>query len=498
MSNCYQCGNKYQKGSCPKCDSYGSPYVHSSDVRYQGHQHPAPQYQIQSPQPVVVHQLVHPANGKVQGDLKEPVSRLSGQARALLGEVFQAFDKGVPSPFARVTVTYSGTDSLAALYQDAGRTMPLNQPVTTDINGFAQIYVTGGPYDVIVERTHDGEPCGVIQQFRNLGGVFETDVPLDLEDVNQCVDIQSPLVRIHDQDNCNLPDSLVPPQGLVQTANLALGLPIGSYSSAAAFFECRGVEWECGVRVTGDTTGRVFEYSCEDCSQTIPPDPETVTFNEDGTSECWVSIDSFSACSFDMEDRSDNQSILVCNGVGANARIPVFKAGENINVDDSTGEISAILPQVDERALVFQVPRTLLSVSAFRSDGNFDTGSVTLDLNALADVSVPLFATAAILRVGVSVNGQNNPGSDPEGRASIEAASAASLLNGGVLGAVQQVPSHVAYADTNAFASDNDDTNDAIVAMSGSSISYRARASWNNTDGLDEAVLRIRLVGFIG
>jgi len=68
------------------------------------------------------------------------------------------------------------------------------------------------------------------------------------------------------------------------------GQPVGSYTDAIAFFACVGIDFPCDVVVYGDTDGKRYKYNCVDCNLPTPPNPETVTFDDNGISPCWTDL----------------------------------------------------------------------------------------------------------------------------------------------------------------------------------------------------------------
>lgn len=157
-------------------------------------------------------------------------------------------------------------------------------------------------------------------------------------------------------------------------------------------------------------------------------------------------------------------------------------------------------PEIESVANALPVPVEILNVGRFRADGSFNSGAVTVDLAALPGVTVPAGAKAAILRCGSSCSGQDQPGlgiASLFAHCHIEVASVQGNLNGGNFFSPVSVPTQVTYVDTNIIQGDNDDTNDAIVGLNGTSIAYAAQVRFNDTLGLDFGVARIYLVGFL-
>lgn len=156
--------------------------------------------------------------------------------------------------------------------------------------------------------------------------------------------------------------------------------------------------------------------------------------------------------------------------------------------------------QLPPSSQILPVPRRILNVTQARSDGTFDSGNISINLNAVAGVTVPAGAVAAIVRCGSSVSGQDTPGL---GVASlfafghIEVASTVAQLNGGNFFSPMSVVTQATYVDTNLIQSDNDDTAEVIVPLNGTSIAYRAKVRYNNNLGIDSGTARISIVGFI-
>ncbi|MFQ3247916.1 MAG: hypothetical protein ACI9SP_004575 [Arenicella sp.] len=143
-------------------------------------------------------------------------------------------------------------------------------------------------------------------------------------------------------------------------------------------------------------------------------------------------------------------------------------------------------------------PVDILNVSQAKGSGNFDTGNVNLNLNAISGVTVPSGATGVILQTATSVSGNN----DRIGQANSATAGFAWIQAGGSLSAVNfssagQVSNLVSYVDTDLGGSDNDNTSYPLVRLNGTNLPYRARVYWGSDfTGTDAGFLRIRLVGF--
>lgn len=329
---CQQCGSQNTNNSCKNnaCPRYS--HVHGSNYPYTGHSgqnnYCPPQNQMQASQNIVVHHGVHPnACGTPKTNCLNDFSAVESTGRPILSGIFEARDaRGGSVPFAQVTITYTGTNNLVALFSDRNKQNALPNPATTDIYGRLPIYYGGGPIDILVEKTDsNGQPCGVVEKIFNEGGYVDSDFFLSNDEVKNCIDIEKPLFRIFDEDNCNLPNGMVSPKFALQWANWQSGLPIGTYSEVKEFFECIGIDFTCGVLVFGDSTGNRFRYDCENCTQTCPPDPETVDFNPDGTSECWIKLDEFSACIYDEVEYVKDLKLLGCAESGENV-LSVFSA----------------------------------------------------------------------------------------------------------------------------------------------------------------------------
>jgi len=175
-----------------------------------------------------------------------------------------------------------------------------------------------------------------------------------------------------------------------------------------------------------------------------------------------------------------------------------FNAARVLPIQRSDGQTWNV--QLPPSSQMLANPVRILNVAQDRSAGTYDSGNVTINLNALGGVTVPAGAVAAIIRCGSSVSGQNNTGG---GVASlfayghIEVARTAAQLNGGNFFSPMAVVTQATYVDTNLIGSDNDDTNDVIVPLNGSSIAYRAKSRFNDTFGIDVGVSRISVIGFI-
>lgn len=293
MSFCQACGDQKRGNTCHSCSS--NKHVHGSSHPYTGYsgaynqQHTLPQQS----QNITVHQLLHPnACGEKPINCLDGYSTTNGGGRPILSGIFDARDsRGGAVPFAKVTVTFSGTSNFAAIFSDSNLTKSLPNPATTDIYGRMPLYYAGGPIDILVEKTDaQGNSCGVVEKIFNEGGYVDSDFELSKDEVKECIDIQSPLFRLYDKDNCQLPVGMISPEFALQWANFKAGLPVGKYSEVKKFFQCLGTDFECGITVIGDTNGSRYRYDCENCTETCPPDPETVQFQDDGTSECWTDI----------------------------------------------------------------------------------------------------------------------------------------------------------------------------------------------------------------
>ena len=496
MSYCVKCGTQKTTGICTSCNN-GS-HIHGSNNPYSSHHSDVQQPHFHH-QPTVVYHGINPQACKTtsQTPCTDDYKTTDGGLRPILSGYFKAEDaNGRSVPFARVTVSYAGGTSLVALFDDAGNLIP--NPATTDVNGLMPLYYRGGNIDIVVERTNEnGEPCEVVQSLRNQGGYVDSDFYLQDDDILGCVDLEQPLIRLYDQNNCNLPAGLINPKQLALYQNWKAGVPVGVYSEVKKLFECLGIDFPCGITVFGDSNGTRYKYDCENCTVAIPPDPETVDFNSDGTSDCWTKLDEFSACIYDEVDLNENQRVLVCNE-GSNALAPIYKAGDNITIDNSTGEISS-----SGGLEILDTPVTVLSFTRTRTAGDYDSTNVTLDLDTLSGVTVPPGAKGVILQTAVGINGyQESPGTSGGGVGGafvhIEAAKTAGLLNGGDLTNSGQVPTLVGYVDTNLGANDNDSTSYPIIPLNDTSIAYRAKARWDGTfTGTDNAFITIRVVGFL-
>jgi len=401
MSYCQQCGNQKTSNSCSSCRSH----VHGSDSRYTS-QSQVYHTNQEVNSPVVVHNTLSPAVlNKLIEDKAEARLRTNSAGRPILYGIFQAIDpkNGAAVPFARISAKYHGTNDIAALFFDANKTMPLNQPVIANEYGRTPLYFGGGPIDITVEQVDsNGKVCRVVERIENHGGFVDGDFDLQREEVRDCVDLSNPLVRIYDQDNCNLPEFMVSPAFLAQRGNADSGLTIGTYSTALNYFECLGEEFACGTLVFGDTTGRRFRYDCENCTQTTPPDPETVDFNPDGTSECWTSLDTFSACIYEDEDYSLDHRLLVCNGQGEN-RLTTFSA-EAYPIEEYNSGMQFLVNDAGQTSLT-TINRQNLSVAILGEECLADApaNSQAIDILRLADGSL-----ACIESSDPSTGGGNN------------------------------------------------------------------------------------------
>ena len=145
-------------------------------------------------------------------------------------------------------------------------------------------------------------------------------------------------------------------------------------------------------------------------------------------------------------------------------------------------------------------PVEILNKQQDRSAGTWDSGSITVDLEALPGVSVPSGAVGAILRCANGINGNEDPG-DAFAWLHISAAKNTGLLDTGGYESVLEAPTLVTYVDTNLTKSDNDSTNDANIAIdrvgNAVNIAYRAKIRYADSLGTDTGFARIYLVGFI-
>lgn len=149
---------------------------------------------------------------------------------------------------------------------------------------------------------------------------------------------------------------------------------------------------------------------------------------------------------------------------------------------------------------MLDTPVRILNVAQARADGTFDSGNTTVNLNSLAGVTVPTGAKAAIVRCSSGNSGQDTRGGPISSlfvHCHIEIARTAALLNGGNFFSGQAVPTQVTYTDSNELDGDNDNCNDAMVGLNGTSFAYRAKCRFNDTFGIDTGIARISLVGFI-
>ena len=394
MSYCTHCGKKDNGQGCYSCKGH----VHGSGVPYSQHTQ-APSHHQES-RPIVVHNTLSPAvTSKEVVEKRLAELRTNSRGRPIISGFYEARDNGVPCPFAKVTVTFSGTDSLVALFMDANKTQPIDNPATTDQNGRLPIYYAGGPIDVITEKTDEkGKPCKTIDRLTNYGGYVDSDFFLGEEEVTECIELQNPLLRLYDADNCNLPNALINPTAFVQWGNFELGLPVGTFSAAQRFFECRGEDFQCGTIVFGDTTGRRFQYDCENCTTTNPPDPETVTFDNDNTSECWISIDGFSACQQPTVPYSQIEYFAGCNTSGANVKAAI----PPIECNETYVSIPARGPNGQDVKLIADLQETIMT-------GNSNTVFNEADFRAQEDTpmaldSIEVISPCAGVRAQISLS----------------------------------------------------------------------------------------------
>ena len=145
-------------------------------------------------------------------------------------------------------------------------------------------------------------------------------------------------------------------------------------------------------------------------------------------------------------------------------------------------------------------PVEILNKQQDRDQGTWDSGNITVDLEALPGVTVPSKAVGAILRFATSISG-NEAAGDKFAWLHISAAKNIGLLDTGGYESALEAPTLVTYVDTNLGFNDNDDTNDASIAIerSGSAVNfaYRAKIRYADALGVDTGYARIYLVGFI-
>lgn len=402
MSFCTQCGTKKQKNKCFTCS--GS-HVHGGSQPYTGHS-AVHNHSPQKSGNIVVHQLLSPAHASDNSTPYQLNEAINSTGRPILSGIFEARDNtgdGRAVPFAKITVTYTGTDSLVALFSDRNKTNPLPNPAQADIYGRLPIYYGGGNIDITVEKTCDGQ-CVVVDRIFNEGGYVDSDFYLGADEVQECLDIETPLFRLYDQGNNNLPAGMISPKQALQWANWKTGLPIGTYSETKAFFECLGIGFTEGTLVFGDLDGRRYRYNAENCTLTSPPDPETVTYANDGSSECWNSLDDFSACSFDEVAYDSNARFVTCfNGANRLMQIPaakeyIFQDGFAVTEDtDGNCIINLTGSAAGTTCSDVQIVNTNLQGSTFN---NAQVGAWS-DITATSVVSTGSYA------VNASVSGSN-------------------------------------------------------------------------------------------
>ena len=185
---------------------------------------------------------------------------------------------------------------------------------------------------------------------------------------------------------------------------------------------------------------------------------------------------------------------------------------EEVNGDSDGGEITVtdqiVLTRSDavEWTLnmptsgisLYTTPKTILDINQSKS-ADYDTGNVTLDLNTLSGVTVPSGAKGVIVRCSTGVNGNQDRIAESStatfGYAWIQAGGTPAATN---YTFVDQVNNMVSYSDTNLGGGDNDNTNDAIVPITGTDLVYRGRVYWSGDNtGTDTGRLRMRLLGFV-
>lgn len=227
---------------------------------------------------------------------------------------------------------------------------------------------------------------------------------------------------------------------------------------------------------------------------------ETYSDGSTETNNLSVFFDDTTIPDTDTDTRIDNVNISAPNANGDQVvswQVINVVTGAVISTAQYTIQGS---PPASASSQVLPVPVRILNIARNRADGTFDSGNVSVNLNALAGVTVPAGATAAIVRCASSVSGQDQAGL---GVASlfayghIEVAGTVGNLNGGNFFSPHAVVTQATYVDTNLIQSDNDDTNEVIVPLNGTSIAYRAKCRFDNTLGLDVGFARISIVGFI-
>lgn len=201
-----------------------------------------------------------------------------------------------------------------------------------------------------------------------------------------------------------------------------------------------------------------------------------------------VSLD---ICDLSSVNRSDSQTLAACDGVNSR-RVPIYKAGRRILVDNVTGEISA-QPSME----LFDVPINIVNFSIQKNTGGFDTGVVTVDINTIS--AIPTDAVGVMLRTSSGVNGQDIeglPDADLLGWAWVLVAKKAVSIPLVDMFSSAQHPVLTSYSDTNFLNGDNDNISYPHIELNGDDISYKCTATWANTNGVDTATMRIDLVGF--
>ena len=74
----------------------------------------------------------------------------------LLTQGFQVWYAGNPLPSSRVSIYLNQTTTLATVYEDAAMTVPADNPVLTDINGFVNVYLDPANLYTVVPRAPGG------------------------------------------------------------------------------------------------------------------------------------------------------------------------------------------------------------------------------------------------------------------------------------------------------------------------------------------------------
>ena len=165
-----------------------------------------------------------------------------------------------------------------------------------------------------------------------------------------------------------------------------------------------------------------------------------------------------------------------------------------------TLQLPAETPQEPQKpAFVYLTnPVDILNRAQTKASGNFDTGTVNLNLNSLSGVTVPSGATGVILQTCCGVSGnQSRIGESNSATFGYSWIQAGGVPSSATFTHVGQASNLVNYVDTNLGGGDNDCTNYANVRISGTTLAYRGRIYWgSNFTGVDTGYCIIRLVGF--